>query len=213
MAEHPLLYAFLKPFFRVWFDLYHRTTVEGLENLPPQGPVIVACNHCSYLDPPFVGAHFPWRLHYLAKEELFKNPLFGGAIAALGAIPVPREDVQKAGSILKLLVKLLEEEKNILVFPEGKRSETGRLGPLESGVAFLSLRTGAPIIPAYLSGTFEAFPKGKLFPRPIKIHLAFGRPIWPTQFKGKTDREIRGAIMEELERVLKELEANRKKRK
>jgi len=170
--------------------------------------VIVASNHASNLDPFVVGSSFPRKLRYLAKEELFRNPLEGAAIRALGAVPVAREDHQRAGAVLKMCLEQLSAGRSLLLFPEGTRSSDGRLKPLEQGAAFLSLKSGAPVVPAYLSGSFESFPRGASFPRPSRFRLYFAPPIRPEAFRGAAgERAAREALTARLEETLARLEA------
>ncbi|MDR1138118.1 MAG: 1-acyl-sn-glycerol-3-phosphate acyltransferase, partial [Synergistaceae bacterium] len=114
-----MFYGLVKRFFRLFFTLYNRLEVRGLENIPQNTPMIVASNHASYIDPPLIGSVFPGRLRYLAKESLFRVPLLGFFIRTLGAVPVTREDSQKAGAVMKSLLSLLKSGDNVLLFPEG----------------------------------------------------------------------------------------------
>jgi 1-acyl-sn-glycerol-3-phosphate acyltransferase len=167
--------------------------------------MIVASNHASLADPPLIGAVFPVRLRYLAKDSLFRVPVLGFLIRALGAIPVAREDSQKAGVVMKLLLERLGAGDSVLLFPEGSRSPDGRVKPLESGVAFLSVKVGAPVIPVYIGGSFEAWPRGRAFPRPLRLTVRIAAPIFPDEGI-KSERERRGALMNALERELLAME-------
>jgi 1-acyl-sn-glycerol-3-phosphate acyltransferase len=150
------------------------------------------------------------RIRYLAKESLFRNPLFGFFIRALGAIPVTREDSQRAGAVMKLLLECLKSGESILLFPEGSRSEDGQLQPLESGVAFLSVKAGVPVLPVYVGGSFGAWPKGKRFPRPSKLTFTVSPPIYPDDGI-ENERERRSAVMKLLEDELGAMEIEAKK--
>jgi len=193
---------------RVIFTLYNRMAVMGLKRaLKNDGPVIIAANHCSNLDPIIIGCAYPRRLRYLAKSSLFKIPLLGTLIKWLGAIPAKREDVQGAASALKQLISILEAGESVLVFPEGSRSSDGKLQPLEEGVAMLSAKTGAVIIPVRVDGTFKALPKyAKVF-KPYKIIVDFGEAIDPKNFKEKSSssKELRRLITEEVAKRLSAL--------
>jgi len=197
-------------FCRGVLSLYNRLTVIGLKRaLATEGPVIIAANHCSNLDPVVVGCSYPKKLRYLAKSSLFKVPILGTLIRWLGAIPAKREDAQGAASALKQLIGLLESGENVLVFPEGSRSLDGKLQPLEEGVAMLSIKTDAPIIPVWVHGSFNALPKHAKMYKPCKIVVNFGEAIHLEDFKDKTAsaKELRKMITEELARrllVLKE---------
>jgi len=187
--------------FKLFFKIYNRLEVHGLDKIPGGTQVIVAANHASYVDPPLIGGVFPGRLRFLAKESLFRVPLLGFLIRALGAIPVEREDVQKSGAVMKSLLKLLGRGESVILFPEGTRSSDGRLKPLEAGVAYLSVKTGVPVLPVYVRGSFKVWPKGKTFPRPSKLSLRVAPPIYPdTTLTSERDR--RDALLGSLETAL-----------
>ena len=190
-------YYVVKFFFRVLFAIYNRLEVRGVDNIPVGGQVIVASNHASNVDPPLIGGAFPGRLRYLAKESLFHVPLLGFFVRALGAIPVTREDSQRAGTVIKLMLARLKKGESILIFPEGTRSEGGRLKPLEGGVALLSVASGVPVLPVYIGGSHKVCPRGKLIPRPVKLTVTFSSPIFPSG-EPIGDREKRGILMKEL---------------
>ena len=176
MSNGFALYRASAFFLRLYFNCYHGVIEKGREQIPQAEPLIFACNHASNIDPPLIGAYCPKRLSFLAKDSLFKNPIFSKLITELGAIPVSREDSQKAGTVIKTLLSLLKRGHNILVFPEGTRSSDGELQPLEAGVAFLALRSNVPILPVYVGGTFEACPKGKR-PKPLPLFINWGSII------------------------------------
>ena len=194
-------YCFVRNAFRLFFRLYNRLEVRGLSNVPSKGPMIVASNHASFADPPLIGGVVPVRLRYPAKESLFRVPLLGFLIGALGAVPVAREDSQRAGAVMKLLLTFLKEGESVLLFPEGSRSPDGKLKPLEAGVAYLSVKTGVPVLPVYVKGSFEAWPKSRVLPRPSKLKLSISRLIYPDPDM-PNERERSEKLMRSLEREL-----------
>jgi 1-acyl-sn-glycerol-3-phosphate acyltransferase len=201
-----IFYLLVKTLFRFFFTLYNRLEVRGLDNVPRGAAVIVASNHASYVDPPVIGGVFPGRLRYLAKESLFRVPLLGLLIRALGAVPVRREDRQNAGAVMKSLLALLRSGECVLLFPEGSRSPDGRIKPLEAGVALLSVKTGVPVLPVYIGGSFGVWPKGRSFPRPAKLSLAISPPIYPDPAI-ESERERRNTLLKSLETTLLSMEA------
>jgi 1-acyl-sn-glycerol-3-phosphate acyltransferase len=201
-----VFYRFVRKAFRLFFRLYNRLDVRGLSNVPNKGPMIVASNHASFVDPPLIGAVLPMRLRYLSKESLFRVPLLGFLIRTLGAVPVTREDSQRAGAVMKLLMALLKGGESVLLFPEGSRSADGRLKPLEAGVAYLSVKSGAPVLPVYVKGSFEAWPKGRALPRPSKLKLSISCLIYPDP-DIPNERERREKLMRSLERELLAMES------
>ena len=209
-SQNPLLYSLVRNSCALGFSLFIRLRVTGRERIPLSDPVLVASNHLSHFDPPLIGSVFPRPLHYLAKAELFEKPLLGPLIRGLGACPVSREDSQKAGTVLKLMLRFLEEGKSLLLFPEGTRSLDGTLQPLEGGIAFLSLKARVPVVPAWISGTYEAFPRGASFPRFVPLRVSFGDPLDPSAFLGPQvpEREARASLLRALESSLRSLAAS-----
>jgi 1-acyl-sn-glycerol-3-phosphate acyltransferase len=145
---------------------------EGAEHVPSAGPVLIASNHASVLDPALVGVATARELTFLAKAELFDIPLFGGFIRRLNAHPVRREGSDAAA--LRTALRLLEEGRALLVFPEGTRSEDGQLGPGKPGVGMLAVLSGAPVVPAYIDGSGRAWPRGQRLPHRSHITVYFG---------------------------------------
>ncbi len=141
--------------------------VFGVENVPMTGPLIVACNHVSYVDPVALGVALPRRVWYMAKVELFRIPILGPTIAALGAYPVDRGKGDVAA--IRGSLRVLKEGKAIGIFPEGTRNVHGDL-PVQSGVALLASLAGAPVLPAFVRGGDRAKRLGKL-------SVAFGEPM------------------------------------
>jgi 1-acyl-sn-glycerol-3-phosphate acyltransferase len=201
-----IFYRLVKCLFRLFFTFYNRLEVRGLGNIPRNTAMIVASNHASYIDPPLIGCVFPGMLKYLAKESLFRVPLLGFFIRALGAVPVKREDSQRAGAVMKNLLRMLENGDSVLLFPEGSRSPDGRVKPLEAGAAYLSVKAGVPVLPVYVGGSFDAWPRGKMLPRPSKLTLAVSSLIYPDGH-GESERDKRALVMNALERSLLSMEA------
>ena len=141
--------------------------VFGGQNMPKTGPVIVACNHVSYFDPPVLGTASPRRIQYMAKEELFRIPVLGPLISAVGAYPVDREG--SATAAIKRSVEVLRAGGAIGIFPEGTRNLTGT-AEVHGGVALLASLGKAPVVPARLVGTAGA-------KRLAAIRVYFGAPL------------------------------------
>ncbi len=153
----------------------------GIERVPkesdPRG-VILAPNHTSYLDPPVLGIPLKRPVTYLAKDYLFKHWLVGWVLRNIGAYPIKSEEANDFRSI-RGLIRILKQGACVAVFPEGTRSEDGRFREPEDGLAFLAMKSGAWIVPVYIEGSYEAFPKGtkKIKRRPIRVH--YGEPFIP----------------------------------
>lgn len=180
-----MLYTFLKPIAVALMRLFFRLEARGREHVPREGALLLVSNHVSVLDPPLVGGAAPRKLYFLAKEELFRIPIFGRLIHAVNARPVRRDGSDSRA--LKSTLRLLGEGKAILIFPEGTRGRgDGRLGEGKPGAGMLAVMSGAAVVPVYVSGTDRALPRGATLPRPAKVRVRFGPPL---HFKaGRDDR-------------------------
>jgi cytidylate kinase len=164
-----------------FFALFYRHKVYGVEHFCPGG-AIVAPNHVSYLDPPAAAISSPEEVHFLAKEELFRNYFFGKLIRALNAHPVAGTPGDIA--VMRLICKLLSEGKKVLLFPEGKRGEKDELDELKPGIALLVARSKTAVIPAYIHGTFAIWNRSRKFPKwRGRTACVFGTPIRWSDFE------------------------------
>ncbi len=146
--------------------------VEGRENIPDKGAIIVAPNHKSYWDPPVIGTAVNNRIiHYMAKEELFKNPIFGWVIRQFGTFPVKRGTVDRQA--VRQAVRELKSGNPLGIFPEGTRIKREGLGRFHSGMASLALMTGTPVVPVAVIGTMDLpkknGPLAVLIGKPIEV--------------------------------------------
>ncbi len=189
---------------RTLTSVYFRIKVHGLENIPTSGPIILAANHCSFLDPPLIGLGITRQVTFLAKEELFQVPLLGWWLSWIGSYPVARG--KGDARILKTALRLLKEGKTLLIFPEGTRSEDGRVQTLESGLAWLALKSEVPVIPVYSADTYRLMPREARFPRPGRIRFHVGKPIQPKIDPEKDFHEQIHQLTMQIETVLKEKE-------
>src|SRR5947209_4576953 len=165
--------AVLQPFFHMYF----RMVRIGREHIPAHGPVILAANHRSFLDPFVIGTMARRPLYYVAKQELFRNRLQAWILNALGAFPVRRGAADE--DMVATAKAILERGDIVLIFPEGTRTRPGSLGKPKRGVGRLALETGAPVVPVAVIGT-EDVRKGWRI-RPRKVRIRAGRPLrFPT---------------------------------
>jgi 1-acyl-sn-glycerol-3-phosphate acyltransferase len=164
--------------------------VRGTEHVPLEGPLLVAANHKSDMDPPFLGAGLPREVCYFAKKELFRVPLFSSLIRTYGAIPVDRGGFDRRG--IESALAVLSGGRGLLVFPEGTRIRRPGLAEPKEGIGLLAVKSGAPIVPVFIQSTWE--PKRSLFRRiPIRIHI--GPPLTlPEPGPGELPRERYGII-------------------
>ena len=160
-------YDFAKFAVRLLVRVLWRARVFGTENVPAGGPLIVACNHLSYLDPPAMGCLCPRRISYMAKKELFEIPVLGPVIQALGAYAVDRRG--SATAAIKRSLQVLQAGGAVGIFPEGTRNLDGTV-EAQTGVALLASLAHAPVVPACVRGTDRALRLGR-------IDVAFGAPL------------------------------------
>ena len=166
-------------------DHYTSPTVMGREHLArTQQPVIFAANHASHIDTPLLLQSLPedWRRRTAvaaAADYFFRNALLAWAVSlAFGAVPIERH-VRLSRGAAKGLNDLVRSDLNVLVYPEGTRSRDGSMGVLRSGAARLALEREVPLVPIYLTGTHEAMPPGRWWPRRHHATIVFGEPLVP----------------------------------
>ena len=173
-----MFYKIFKALCRIWYGIIFRTRVIGAENIPQNGAFILAANHVSNWDPPFLGTFIEREVCYMGKEELFKNPVMAWICRHLYVFPVKRGAADKTA--IKTAVKILRDGKCLGIFPEGTRSKTGKLGKAEAGVSLIAAMTKAPIIPAAIVDTEKIFSRAVKFPR---LAVVYGAPM---KFSGST---------------------------
>jgi 1-acyl-sn-glycerol-3-phosphate acyltransferase len=161
--------------FRAFYKLYFRFEVYNPERVPLTGPLILASNHASYLDPPLVGAGIRRDINYLARESLFRFPVVGWVLRNWNSVPVDRDGGGARG--LKTILDRLLCGGAIILFPEGTRSADGSLQPARAGIGLTVIKSEAPVIPVRVFGTARAFGKKHRFPRPCRIAVKYGLPL------------------------------------
>jgi 1-acyl-sn-glycerol-3-phosphate acyltransferase len=169
----------------VWISM-SPVEVVGHEKLRHAATAVYAANHLSYMDTPVLFAYLPFQFRILAKQSLFKLPFVGWYLQHSGQVPIDQSSSRSAIAGLLRGVATLKSGLNLVVFPEGSRTENGHLQPAASGAAFMAIRAGVPLVPLTLVGTYELLPMHvyNLRPRPLK--LIVGDPI-PTE--GLTTRD------------------------
>lgn len=161
--------------FRAVYSTYFRWRVFNPERVPRKGPVILACNHASFLDPPLVGAGVKRGINYLARESLFRFPGVGWLLRHWNSVPVDREGGGAKG--LKAILDRLLDGGAIILFPEGTRTRDGKLQPARSGIGLTVTKSDATVVPVRVFGTYEAYGRHVRIPRPHRIAVKYGRPI------------------------------------
>jgi len=164
---------------RGWMRIYHRMRIDGRENLPETGSFVLVCNHTSHLDTLGMLCSVPLkRIHRTfpaAAADYFFSSLPRSAVSAILINALPFDRKIKGAESLTVCAELLKNEGNVLIiFPEGTRTTNGEMSRFRSGIGRLVVGTGLPVVPCYLDGGLKAWPKGKVLPRPYKLHLRIG---------------------------------------
>jgi 1-acyl-sn-glycerol-3-phosphate acyltransferase len=170
---NPLVYWIVRAFLQPFFHIYFRYSRIGREHIPREGPVIIASNHRSFLDPFVIGTMARRPMYYVAKSELFRHRWQSWILSSLGAFPVVRGSGD--ADMIETAKAILDRGEIVLMFPEGTRIRPGSLGKPRRGVGRLALETGAPVVPMALIGT-EAVRRGWRI-RPHKVRVRAGRPL------------------------------------
>jgi|UniRef100_UPI0037842E7C 1-acyl-sn-glycerol-3-phosphate acyltransferase len=178
--------------------------VIGAEKLQFSGPALIASNHDSFLDPPFVGQAFDEAIHYFARKSLFDHPLVGKVLRSWQAIPIDRD--KPDASSLKATIRLLRDGKKVLIFPEGTRSPDGKLQKAEAGVGLFIAKGGAPVLPVRIFGTHEAYPRGAKTLRPARVTVVIG-DLWSPDLPSytQTGKDLYQTLADEVMHRIAEL--------
>lgn len=195
-----LIYDLTRKAARLAGMLFFGLSTRGLGNIPRTGPLLIASNHESYLDPPLFGGAVSVRhLDYIARGGLFKSRLLGAVIRNLSAIPI-KEETGDLGAIKEVL-KRLELGRCVLIFPEGSRTHDGGLQEFKRGVALLVKKAGCPVVPAAITGAYENWPRTRKFPAPWRrrVRIRFGEPL---VMEGTDGEAFLARIRSEIERLI-----------
>ncbi len=183
----------MRHWYRLWqfmsmvvFCGFFRVRVFGRENVPLQGPVILLCNHQSFLDPILCGLGLQRELDYIARDSLFHNRWFGKFISSLNAFPIQRDRADVAA--IKLVINRLKKDRAIVLFPESTRTPDGKIRTIKGGFELIVRKSQATTIPVVVDGPFEVWPRHQRLPAMGKIRVVFGKAIGPEESR-KMDRE------------------------
>jgi 1-acyl-sn-glycerol-3-phosphate acyltransferase len=201
----PLYWCF-RASLRIIFKLFWRWKRIGKEKMPKEGGVIIASNHASFLDPMLLGSFYDRPVGFMARKTLFKNKIFGFLIRKHYAFPLDREGDPR--SALRAMGEKLQHGECVVMFPEGTRTKDGRLGKIRRGIGMISVKNKAVILPTYIGGSFDSWPRNAKFPKPYPLRIEVGEPIIPADCEN--DRALAKSeekrIHNEVESQLKILE-------
>lgn len=152
--------------------LFFHFEVKGRENIPKSGGFVLVSNHSSFLDPIFLSISCPRVLNYMARDSLFRNPLFGWWLLDVGVFPVKRWSGDLPA--IRAAVRRLKAGRGLGLFPEGTRSPDGQIRDFSQGFALLADKAGVPMVPARVIGSYRAWGKGGRMIRPVKVRVVFG---------------------------------------
>lgn len=201
------MYAFMRGLMRFMVNTYlvGLFKLEGVENVPRQGALLICPNHIGTIDPPLVPAYVPradtWSM---AKSEYFRKPLMRWIFTSYHSFPVVRHTADRAA--LRRAFDLMKEGQALVIYPEGTRIDAGVLAPPEPGAGFIAQRSGCQVVPVAVLGTAECLPKGAKWPRRVPVSVRFGRPFTVLQRRPNGERisheEAADAIMLEIALLL-----------
>lgn len=193
-AGHTFLYHLTGRLLRLFFRVYARWQVIGRENVPKTGGILLVANHASYLDPPLLGAALYGyrRIWCIAKSELWRSPILAYLLAHIKGYPIKRHTADRAA--LRQMLEWLAAGDAVTMFPEGERTRDGHLHAAQPGIALLVQKSGVPVVPVALLGTYAMLPAHRKSLRRVPLKVVFGTPL---QFGPETTREeVTNTIMQ-----------------
>jgi len=198
-----LVFLFCRANLWFWAKVLLRLRIEGARHIPRRGPVLIASNHVSHLDPPLVGVGVPRFVFHMAKKELFVLKPLMLFMTVIGTIMVDRGQGKQA---LISAVDYLNNGECIVIFPEGTRSRDGVLGRGRSGAVVIAIRSGCPIVPAAIVGSEKALTKGSKFIKLVPVTVKFGE-AYTIDYRGDTENIPREVLRRETFRLMENIEA------
>jgi 1-acyl-sn-glycerol-3-phosphate acyltransferase len=182
----------------VGWQLYlHGMKVDGVENMPKTGGVLIVANHASFLDPTTIGWAVQREIHYMARKTLFKPPIMNWLLPICNVLPIDRDGVESS-STLRSIIALLKGGKPLLLFPEGARTADGNFQPAYPGAGFIAVKSGVPVLPVRIFGSYEAFPRHKKWPKFTPMRVVIGEPYRPTIPPGRKSKEAYNEAAQEM---------------
>ena len=174
----------------VAWTIFARIHVHGVEHVQRGRAYVYMANHASLIDTPALFAYLPYQFRIMAKKSLFNVPFMGWHLRAAGHFPIDHGNPRKIATSLRRVIDGVKAGRSLAVFPEGKRTDDGRLQAFETGAFKIALKAGVPIVPVSIRGTFELLPRTSLAPRPGRVDVIISEPIETTGYTDKTLPEL-----------------------
>jgi 1-acyl-sn-glycerol-3-phosphate acyltransferase len=191
------------------FHSYFRLRTFGVEEAPRRGPLLVASNHVSGLDPIIIGVGLRQRVYFLARETLLRG-FWGWLMQVAGARPIRRDSADRTA--IGLALELLGRGDTVVMFPEGTRSRTGEVQEVRHGIGMIAARANCPVLPVYIAGARELLPQGRNLPKPGRLALFAGTVLSPDSIpRSENARDHYAEIAGRVHAALAELEARARK--
>ena len=198
-----IVYELIRDILFLTFVPFFRMRGYGLKNVPSKGPVIFLSNHQSFFDPIFCQLLVRRHMHYVARDSLFKNKVFGSILKYVHAIPI-RRGAADLGAMRKIIGKL-KENTTVCLFPEGTRSVDGKISEIKPGFSLLTRKTGAMVVPVVIDGAFECWPRDKKWPSPGKIRVSYGEAISADEITEMGDKAFSVLLTKKIRQMQDEL--------
>ncbi len=189
-VEMTPVYGICHAFLDIMAGACFRGDVAGTENLPGSGGYLLASNHASFLDPPLVGLPVNQQVCFFARKSLWKPGIAAWWLDAVGCIPVDRDGSSDI-TAMKRVIQAVKSGRVVILFPEGTRTPDGRLQEPKPGVGLLACRTGAPVVPARIFGSYEALGRGGGLRLGTPVSITYGRPLQPSDYDHPADGKER----------------------
>ena len=169
------------------------------EHVPATGPVLLVSNHQSFLDPPLCGVGLHRELDYIARDSLFRNRWFAWYIRSLNAFPIQRNSADLRA--IRTIINRLRAGRAVVLFPEGTRTQDGRIRPFQSGIELIARKSQATTVPVLIDGAFETWPRHQTLPGLGRIYVWYGEPIPPERIRRMPPGQYVAEINERLRQM------------
>ena len=170
-----IFYCIAKALLIICGKVFFRLKSSGNRQIPRNGGVLIVANHASNLDPFLIGCQIKRQVRFFTKKEAFRISFVAWILKFIGCIPVNRKAIDIGA--LKTAIQVLKNGNSLMFFPEGTRTHDGRMGSFKPGVAKIACESKAMIVPTYIKGSYDAWPRHRKFFKPVRIQITFGMPF------------------------------------